>query len=54
MRGVCRVCELIDEKLRIKHVTYCESCNAWICAKCKPDLLRRAKAVLIDRFRGMD
>jgi len=45
-KGVCRVCELLDNDKSKKPVTYCEPCDAWICENCEPDLIRRGKALL--------
>lgn len=50
MVGICRVCELIDKDKEGKYVEYCKTCDALICSKCRPDMLRRAKAALMDKF----
>lgn len=47
MNGVCRVCELVDNNTTIKEVNYCHLCVAFICSKCEPNILRRAKAMVI-------
>ena len=48
MNGICRVCELLDTDISIKRTYYCQSCDATICFKCKPNMWRRAKAMLMD------
>ena len=50
MKGICRVCELVDKDSRPKPITYCNMCYAWICEECEPNLLKRAKAALIDKL----
>lgn len=44
----CRVCELVDRDFTIKKVKYCDFCEAYICKHCETNVLRRAKAALID------
>jgi hypothetical protein len=29
-----------------REVTFCEVCDAWVCAECKPKLIRRLKAAI--------
>jgi hypothetical protein len=48
MNGICKVCELIDNDKSIKPIIFCEFCNANICKSCEPNLLRRAKAMLLN------
>ncbi|CAB4165515.1 hypothetical protein UFOVP916_44 [uncultured Caudovirales phage] len=45
--GVCRVCELNRNDTTEKKVFFCKDCNAFICKKCKPDLIGRGWAALI-------
>ena len=45
--GVCKVCELVDNNTSIKGVFYCSTCQAYICLACRPNFLKRAKAVII-------
>ena len=47
IKGVCKVCELVDNDTSIKGVFYCSSCRANICLACKPNFLKRAKAVIL-------
>ena len=49
--GVCRVCELNRKDTTIKKVFFCNDCNANICKKCKPDLIARGWAALINLFQ---
>ena len=44
----CRVCELIDNDSTPKRVKYCNLCGAYICKDDETNVLRRAKAALID------
>lgn len=48
MNGICRVCELIDNNTTIKKVYYCKTCSNFICYICKRNILKRAKAALIE------
>ena len=48
MRGICRVCELVDKNKKLKYVTYCNVCEAWMCLECEWNPLKRAKAALIE------
>jgi hypothetical protein len=48
MNGICRVCELLDKDIAIKRTYFCKSCNANICYQCRPEMLRRAKAMLME------
>ena len=48
MNGICRVCELLDTDISIKRTYYCQSCKSNICFKCRPNMWRRAKAMLMD------
>lgn len=45
-KGICRVCELLDNDKRKKVVNYCYLCKALICEKCEPNYLRRGMAAL--------
>ncbi len=45
-KGICDVCFYVDNDATIKDVEYCETCNAYICAKCKPNLFRRGLAMV--------
>ena len=41
---VCEVCHLVDGSNAIKKCIWCRICSAWICASCKKDWMRRARA----------
>lgn len=47
IKGVCDVCKLVDDDVSTKDVFYCASCRAYICLACKPNFLKRAKAVIL-------
>ena len=47
IKGACKVCELVDSDNSIKDVFYCSSCQANICLTCRPNFLKRAKAVIL-------
>lgn len=42
--GVCDVHRLVNSDTANREVTYCSTCDAWICNKCYPDLPKRALA----------
>lgn len=44
----CRVCSLLDRDFTIKTVTYCDFCGAYICIPDQTNIIRRAKAALLD------
>lgn len=43
-QGQCRACVLVDGDETFKMVTYCETCNAYLCKECKNDTAKRAIA----------
>jgi hypothetical protein len=45
-KGICDVCFYVDNDATIKDVEYCETCNAYICDKCKYNLFRRGLAMI--------
>lgn len=51
-KGICRVCELLDNDKTTKEITYCTFCKANICASCETNWLRRGKAALKDKTNG--
>jgi len=51
MKEVCRVCFLIDGDKRKKEGKFCKACDAFICTKCEPDIIRRGVAMLKDKWR---
>lgn len=44
----CRVCGLLDRDFSLKKSDYCEFCKAYICKDDQTNILRRARAALID------
>lgn len=50
--GVCDVHRLVDGDVQSRRVLWCSICRAWLCAACRGDLLKRAKAMAIRRMRG--
>lgn len=48
MNGICRVCELLDSDISVKKTYFCKVCEATICYQCRPNMWRRAKAMLMD------
>lgn len=42
--GVCDVCMLLDGDQRIKPVTWCRTCESWLCMGCVDNWGRRARA----------
>jgi hypothetical protein len=49
----CDVCTLVDGDSAAKEVGYCSRCNAWMCAACRRDPVRRAKAAGKKAFGSM-
>ena len=52
MKKVCRVCELLDKDTTKKEGEYCNTCKAFICNDCKPDLWRRGLAAVKEKLNG--
>jgi hypothetical protein len=50
MKGICRVCELLDNDKTVKEVIWCNFCNAAMCEPCERNWLRRGKAAIIDKL----
>lgn len=46
MKGICKVCELLDNDKTEKEGEYCEMCEAFICNECEPNWYRRAMAAI--------
>ena len=36
-----------------RRVLYCSDCNAWICDECRPNVMRRAKAMLVRSYKDI-
>ena len=51
MRGICKVCDLLDKDTSIKEINYCKLCNEYLCVPCESNLLRRGKAYLINKLK---
>lgn len=51
--GVCEACLRIDRDNRIKNVTFCPLCNAWLCDSCKRNWPRRAKAAALRQISNL-
>ena len=49
--NTCRVCELLDGDTKGKHGKYCKACKAFICDECENNLVRRGKAMFIDKLQ---
>lgn len=47
VHGICDVHRLVDGDAGIRKVLWCKVCQAWICDECRPDLVKRAKAMAI-------
>ena len=43
----CDVCAILDGDERQKLVVLCELCGAWMCADCKENPIRRARALVV-------
>ena len=48
--NTCRVCELLDKDKKLKYVTYCQTCERWMCLECEWNPLRRGQAMLIEKI----
>lgn len=44
MKGVCRVCELVQHDTSQKEVFWCDGCKAWICKDCNTNVPARMQA----------
>ena len=53
MKRICRVCELVDKDRTKKYVTFCNTCDAFICTKCKPNLIRRGQAFILQQIENI-
>jgi hypothetical protein len=45
----CDVCLLIDGDARPQFVEWCAQCQAWLCAGCQRNWVRRAWAAVLQR-----
>lgn len=52
MKGICKVCELLDEDISHKIVNYCDLCKQYLCKPCEGNLLRRARAMLKHKVKN--
>jgi hypothetical protein len=46
----CAVCSLVDGDTAPKQCVYCSMCSSWICLTCRPNLPRRAKAMMLKQL----
>lgn len=44
--NACAVCVYVDGDATIKPVKWCSICGVWICDECRPDLAKRAEALV--------
>lgn len=49
--GICEVCQLVDGNIEHKTIYYCNVCGVYICKKCEPNFLKRAKAFIIKKSK---
>ena len=49
MKGVCRVCELLDNDTTEKEVEYCITCGQWICLDDEFKYIRRGLAMIKEK-----
>lgn len=45
--GPCDVCSILEGDRSAKAVTWCETCQAWLCARCERNWARRSLAAAI-------
>jgi hypothetical protein len=50
---VCDVCRLVDDDEAPKPCRFCAWCKSWLCERCRPDLMRRARAATIQAARNV-
>jgi hypothetical protein len=51
MKGVCKVCELLNNDTKEKEGKYCEFCKAFICNECEPNYYRRGLAMIKQKIK---
>lgn len=51
MKGICKVCELVDEDSTTKDIFWCETCKEYICKQCEPNLLKRGLAMIMQKLK---
>lgn len=50
MKGICKVCELLDNDKTQKEIEYCAFCNAAMCKQCERNWLRRGQAMIKEKL----
>lgn len=51
MKGICRVCELLDKDTTEKEIVWCNFCQAAMCKDCERNWLRRGQAAILDKIK---
>lgn len=51
MNAICKVCELLDNDITPKPVTYCEMCKEYLCEPCEKDWIRRGLAAIKQKVK---
>lgn len=51
MKGICKVCELLDNNKETKEIIWCNFCNAAMCEPCERNWLRRGKAAIKQKLK---
>ena len=46
MITICKVCDIMDENIIPKECEWCDTCSAFICKECKPNLIKRGLAMI--------
>lgn len=54
MKGICRVCDLLDNDTSTKTVYYCKACKAAMCIDCESNWVRRGLAMIKEKTNGRD
>lgn len=51
-KGICKVCELLDNDKTIKSVIWCNFCQAAMCEPCERNWYRRGLAMIKQKTNG--
>jgi hypothetical protein len=49
LMAVCECCRRLENDTGLKPVQWCGLCQAWLCDRCRGDLMRRVHAALTGR-----
>jgi len=49
MKGICRVCELLDNDTKEKNIIWCNFCQAAMCKQCEANWYRRGLAAIKEK-----